>query len=522
VTGTDGYGRPVTHDDVRDPSLSPSVPGGVGSSPDGPADAAPDVAGAPDTDGAAVREAVQDAARYAEQWLEVQHRLHDLPGLQVAIAVGDDVVLSRAYGVADVTTGETLTTDHLFRVASHSKSFTATVVMQLVESGALRLDDRTDAWLDHLSGTPLGAATVRDLLGHGAGVSRDSDDGDFWQLAGPFPDGDTLRQITAHGADVLPVAEQFKYSNLGYGLLGLVVEAASGKPYAEMLAAAVAGPLGLRRTGAEWDEAAGTFATGHTGRGTARPGELRRPIAPVHTGALAPATGVCSTAEDMVRFAAGHYLGDTRLLSDASKRRMQRAEWAGVRPDEDYGLGLIVTTIDGRRTVGHSGGFPGYITRTLWDPTDRFAVSVLTNAIDGPASSLASAVVRLIDLAAKVPLAPGTGDVAADLDRFTGRFANLWGLMDVVRLGGRLYAVDPTGADPTASPVHLTPEDGSTLRIGGGTGYGSPGETFRYTWAADGSVRSLRAGSSQTMYPAEPYLDALAAQHDVSGAVRVA
>jgi CubicO group peptidase (beta-lactamase class C family) len=467
----------------------------------------------------AVHAAVRDAARYAEHWLAVQHRVHDLPGLQVAIGAGDDLVLSRAYGVANVTTGEPLTAEHVFRVASHSKTFTATAVLQLVESGALRLDDRVDAWLDHVSGSPLGAATVRDLLGHGAGVSRDSDDGDFWQLFAPFPDEQALRDMTSDGAEVLPVAERFKYSNLGYGLLGLVAEAASGQSYAELLAGSITVPLDLRRTGAEWDEAVpGPLAVGHTGRATARRGEPRRPIAPVRTGALAPATGVYSTAEDMVLFAAAHYLGDHRLLPDSAKRRMQRPEWSGVRPDEDYGLGVIVTTIEGRRTVGHSGGFPGYVTRTLWDPADRFAVSVLTNAIDGPASTLASTVVRLVHLAEQVPAEPAP-DGAAHLDRFTGHFANLWGLLDVVRLGGRLYALDPSAGDPTVSPVHLTPEDGSTLRIGGGTGYGSPGETFRYTWADDGSVRSLRAGSSQTMFPAEPYLEALAAHPHVSGAI---
>jgi CubicO group peptidase (beta-lactamase class C family) len=468
-----------------------------------------------------LHDAVRDAARYAEHWLAVQQRVHELPGLQVAIGAGDDLVLSRAYGVADLTTGEPLTADHVFRVASHSKTFTATAVLQLVERGVLRLDDRVDTWLDHLSGSPLGGATVRDLLGHGAGVSRDSDDGDFWQLVGPFPDEQALREITGDGAHVLPVADRFKYSNLGYGLLGLVAQAASGQSYPDLLAGSITVPLGLRRTGAEWDESVpGPVAAGHTGRATARRGEARRPIAPVRTGALAPATGVYSTAEDLVRFAAAHYLGDPRLLPDSAKRRMQRPEWVAVRPDEDYGLGVIVTTIEGRRTVGHSGGFPGYVTRTLWDPADRFAVSVLTNAIDGPASTLATTVVRLVHLAEQVPAEP-TAD-AARLDRFTGHFANLWGLLDVVRLGGRLYALDPSAADPTVSPVHLTPQDESTLLIGGGTGYGSPGETFRYTWADDGSVRSLRAGSSQTMLPAEQYIDALAGHPHVSGAIGVA
>ena len=70
-----------------------------------------------------------------------------------------------------------------------------------------------------------------------------------------------------------------------------------------------------------------------------------------------------------------------------------------------------------------------------------------------------------------------------------------------MRLGGRLYALDPAAADPTDHPVHLTVEDDTTLRIAGGTGYGSFGEAFRYTWAPDGSIASLRADSGQSVYP---------------------
>ena len=367
--------------------------------------------------------------------------------------------------------------------------FTSTAVLQLPEAGALRLDDRADAWLDHLAGTGIGAATLRDLLGHGAGVSRDSADGDFWQLLAPFPDAAGIRCLTGAGADadVLEVAERFKYSNLGFGLLGLVIEAAGGLTFGGYVAARIAEPLGLTRAGADWDPArAGDFATGHTGLATSADGVSRLAIDPVATGALAPATGVYSTAEDLIRFAAVPCLGDPRLVPDAAKRRMQHPQWSTGRQDEDYGLGTILTTIGDRHTAGHSGGFPGHLTRTIWDPVDRFAVSILTNAIDGPASALAATVVRLVNLAAEVPAPART----AHLDRFTGRFANVWGLLDVVRLGGRLYALDPAAADPTDRPVHLTVEDDSTLRIGGGTGYGSYGEAFRYTWAPAGVLRT--------------------------------
>ena len=103
---------------------------------------------------------------------------------------------------------------------------------------------------------------------------------------------------------------------------------------------------------------------------------------------------------DVVRYASAHFAGDDRLVDDDSKRLLQRTEWAVTGTDTSYGLGFAVSKIGDRRVLGHGGGYPGHITRTFFDPVDRFAVSVLTNAIDGPALTYASAAVRLIDLAA--------------------------------------------------------------------------------------------------------------------------
>ena len=106
------------------------------------------------------------AAPYLESWLEHQRRRLRVPGVQAAVRVGDRVVLDTALGVADVTTGEPLTRGHLFRIASHSKTFTATAVLQLVEAGEMRLDDPIGHWVPGVAGSELAGVTVRELLGH--------------------------------------------------------------------------------------------------------------------------------------------------------------------------------------------------------------------------------------------------------------------------------------------------------------------------------------------------------------------
>ena len=459
------------------------------------------------------RAAVVDACRYADGWLAHRRRTERTPGVQAAVLHEGDVLLSCAHGVADLETGTPLSPSHRFRIASHSKMFTATAAVQLVEQGALRLDDPASQWLAFLRGTRLANVTVRELLSHGGGVVRDGDRGDYWQIVDPFPDEDALAGIAgADGAAVYARNERFKYSNIGFGLAGLVIAAAAGRPYAEQVAERILEPLGLRATSVDIESGAGgdDLATAHSGLSYA---DERVPIAQVATGALAPATGFVSTATEVVRFAAAHFMGDERLLSDDGKRMMQRTEWVGEPNDGAYGLGMMVMDLDGRRIVGHGGGWPGHITRTLFDPDASFAVTVCTNAIDGPATPLAMTIVKLIDLAQQ-----GARDderVPADPASFRGRFANLWGVFDLVDLGGRLYRIDPGGPTPVADAQHLEILDDHTLLVTKASGYASPGERLHVERAEGGAVVAVRVGSG-TSYP----LDAVTGRIGELGRVR--
>jgi CubicO group peptidase (beta-lactamase class C family) len=441
--------------------------------------------------------AVRSALAYYDTWLAYQQRYQRVPGVQAAVRLGDEVLLDTAHGLADLEAATPLTTRHLFRIASHSKTFTATTVMRLVQRGELRLDDPAGQWVPWLGagGSPFADVTIRELLGHVSGMSRDSGDGDHWQLHRLFPDADTLRaKILEDGAKVLPRNDRFKYSNLGYSLLGLVIETVTGTLYGDAVRAAVVEPLGLRDTGPELEPSRlADLAVGYSALAYA---DTRVPIEHVDTRAMAAATGFYSTARDLVDYLAAHFLGDDRLLDDDAKRQLQHGAWDVGGDKGKYALGFSVETIGKRRVIGHGGGYPGHITRSVADPRAGLAVSVLTNAIDGPAQSLAHAAVRLIDLAcAQAPAQTPAAAPHVDLTRFGGRFASLWGVLDVACLGRRLYALDPSGDDPADQPDALEVVDATTLRFAGANGYGSFGEPLRYEFAADGAVRSLRAGS---------------------------
>ncbi|MFD2795664.1 serine hydrolase domain-containing protein [Promicromonospora vindobonensis] len=445
---------------------------------------------------------LRSIAPYLASWAAFQADYHGMPGLQLAVGRRGTVFVDLAWGKANLETGEDLTSDHLFRVASHSKTFTAVIVMRLVEHGKLRLDDAVGELVPELDGSAAAGVTVRELLGHQAGIIRDSSDGDFWQHKRPFLDREQVLECVRAEGVVFEPNEHFKYTNIGYSLLGIIIEQVTGKTYDEMARAAVVEPLGLKRTGTELDPArAAEYAAGHTGRITH--GDTRRVVPHVDTRAMAAATGWYSTALEMVRYGATHVFGDTTLLSDKSKRLLQREESRVVVRGAErgrYGVGMSLGKIGDREVVGHSGGYPGHITRTWIDPADGLVVSALTNSVDGIADQIATGVIHLINLA----LAAADEEAGEIPDNApVGRFANLWGVADVVDLGGILHSINPRFARPDEVAVRLVASDGA-LAQESVPGFGTVGEPVQVERDADGAVTSVRV-NALTSWPIDEF-----------------
>ena len=216
-----------------------------------------------------------EALAYGDSYLQFRQRFRPDPRGPDRGVGRRRTTSTTAHGLADVAAGTPLTNAHLFRIASHSKTVTATLVLQLVEDGALRLDDTAATHLPELASKPAGALSVRELLSHSAGLFRDSSNGDFWQLRVPFPDRAELLEILQDPrAAVRPANERFKYSNIGFGLLGLILEAVSGATFVELVDRRITGPLGLANFGPELDpDRLAELAAGYSSLAYARSGQ---------------------------------------------------------------------------------------------------------------------------------------------------------------------------------------------------------------------------------------------------------
>lgn len=457
---------------------------------------------------------LQKTLPYITDWVGYRAWKAELPGLQLAIYFDGTVQLNTAYGFADVERGVELTTEHLFRIASHSKTFTAVAMFQLIEQGKVRLDDTVGTFVPEFvkAASPLAETTIGELLSHGAGIIRDGVDADFWQYGRPYPDEAELLEMLLQDGVVLEPHTAFKYSNVGYSLAGLIVARVSGISYNEYVTRNIVDRLKLDNTGPEWDEArASEFTTGYTGNHVSRE---RKPVEHLDTRAFSPSTGFYGTAENLVRYFAAYFPGDETLLTDRTKRVQRTAVWNSdltTPTDRYYGYGLVAEKFGGHQVFGHSGGFPGHITYSVFDPEQGLAVSVLTNASDKAAGEVCAGIVMLLDAALKRtgdltlrnPLVdtddtPPRTDIPAS--RFEGRYAYAEGVIDIVALGDRLVELPLSSPNPTIALVDFTIVDESTLKIAKGSGFGNVGELVHFTFNDDGTVNRIRRGG-ESMWP---------------------
>ncbi|HYN95819.1 MAG TPA: serine hydrolase domain-containing protein [Pilimelia sp.] len=238
-----------------------------------------------------------------------------------------------------------------YRIGSITKTMTAAMVMQLRDEGWFTLDDLL---YRHLPGTPIGGVTLRQLLGHVAGLQREPE-GPWWERA---PGGDVEGFLAGLAFDKLahPPYQTYHYSNLAYGLLGAVLKRVTGEGWAGLLTKRLLDPLGMRRTSQQPME---PFARGyvvHPWHDTLR--EEPR----LDAGAMAAAGQLWSTTADLVKWAG--FLADPTPTVLARGTMDEMCAPVVISDLESWtaghGLGLELWRVGERVYVGHTGSMPGY------------------------------------------------------------------------------------------------------------------------------------------------------------------
>jgi D-alanyl-D-alanine carboxypeptidase len=304
---------------------------------------------------------------------------HDIRGL-VAAGVPGAVVVVRdgrkavrvAGGSARLKPRQPMRVDDRFRIGSVTKTYVATVVLQLAGEGKITLDDSIERWLPGM--VPNGAnITLRELLNHHSGLFDYLEDP---QVVAPYLAGDfghtwTPQQLVAIGLAHPPVFApnaQFGYSNTDYILLGLVVQTITGRTIGAELKQRIFQPLKLRATSfASAQRIRGAHAHGYLVTGSRSLRDVTA-VSPTHGWA---AGAIVSTADDVARFYRALFSG--RLLRPDLLAAMQTAT-------DRWGLGLERFEDPCATPWGHGGAIPGYISLTRSSADGRRQMVVLVNS----------------------------------------------------------------------------------------------------------------------------------------------
>ena len=339
---------------------------------------------------AATADAQRGPLRGLEAYVEQGMRDWGAPGLALAVVKDDSVVFARGFGTRTLGRDEPVDEHTSFAIASTTKAFTAMAVAMLVDEGKVRWDDPVSM---HVPGFQLadpslsGQLTVRDLLTHRTGLPTN----DFlWYASGSSTD-----EIVRRMRFVRPFASprsRYMYNNNAYMVAGLVVQSASGMPWAEFVRRRILEPLGMRETltGFVGLDARGNVAAPHLEvEGAVRPIDYR------NFDNIGPAGAMNSSVADMARWirfqlARGEWNG-TRLVSEAQHREMLTPQF--IIPQGQYypaarlaaphftayGLGWFMQDYRGRQLAMHTGSIDGMTALVALVPEERLGLVVLIN-----------------------------------------------------------------------------------------------------------------------------------------------
>ncbi|HVS19167.1 MAG TPA: serine hydrolase domain-containing protein [Planctomycetota bacterium] len=383
-----------------------------------------------------------------EAELESRRASLDVAGMAIAVVRGEEVVLARGFGLADVESGRAVTPETIFAIGSTTKAFTAALVGTLVADGTFGWDQPVqevlpDFVLNVKSDDEGARATFRDLLAHRTGFAR----ADLLWAGGKVEPARVLETI-ARAEPWTGFREEFVYNNIMFLAAGEACAAVAERPWGELLQARILEPLGMRSTtwtiaaaqaderlakGYLWDEEKGVF--------------LHQPMRALNT--IAPAGALNSNVLDLARWLSlqlgrGEFEG-RRVLPE----EVLRESWTQqiqIGGGVGYGLGWFLRDWEGHRVVEHGGNIDGFAAQIAFLPDDDLGFALLTNVSATPLQMLSMDLVwesLLGEVSEEREVDPT--DRAPYLGRYIANFASFHdAVFEVLEQGGKL-AVDVPG-----------------------------------------------------------------------------
>ncbi len=306
----------------------------------------------------------------------------------VLVAEGDDVVYQRAFGEADRASGAANTVDTRFAIGSITKQMTAALILQLVEEGAVDLDAPITRYLPDYPAAQGDRVTIHQLLSHTSGIPEHINRDGFRERISDPVQPDSFLSIFSGDLLEFEPGTNYAYSNSGYYVLGVIAEHVTGMPLSQAMQKRLFEPLGLVHTGINDSAQPGDGDA----RGYLRSGADFEEASYAHPSILYSAGMISSTGADVVQWTRALHAAQP-FQSSATLERMTTS----VSNDYGYGVGVSSLPMGDRavRSVGHSGGVPGFSSFLVYFPDEERTVAVLSNT-QGSVGPIALNVARIL------------------------------------------------------------------------------------------------------------------------------
>jgi len=319
--------------------------------------------------------------------------------VSACIIINNSVVWSQGYGLYDIENNKPATPDTLYLLASISKTVTATALMKLYEQGLFDLDDDVNDYLPFSLRNPSfpdAPITFRMLLSHRSSIASDNSnrlclsyipgDPDIPSYPYPWLEEYLTPDGSAYHSSVWsddPPGEKYYYANIGFSIIGYLVELISGQIFNEYCKEHIFSPLGMYNTSFRLkDLDISKIAIPYF----YKKGDY---IPNPHYGMLVlyPAASLRTSVEEFSHFLIAHMNGgmynDVRILNESTVELMHTAHYPLNDRGHGYGLGWsIKVSKSGKKEIGHSGGWPGVHTLMTYRPVDNTAIIIFTNCYD--------------------------------------------------------------------------------------------------------------------------------------------
>lgn len=375
----------------------------------------------------------EDAFKLIEVWLDTQKDFENIPSISAVVVKDQKILWSGAFGKSDLELDNEIDLSTICSICSMTKSFTAVAIMKLVDQGKLNLDDSVKDILPFYKVKQKfpegGAVTVRSLLSHSSGLPSNTGHSYFTGPNFLFPSKVEFRSTLKDMETESEVGANVKYSNVGYALLGEIIEKVSGMPYETYLMNEVISPLKMTSTYMGMKTGDHRKAVGYTAIN--RDGTRKRIIkGGFKFKAMKPAMGLWTSIDDLAKYASWQFrlrdASTTEILKPSTIRSMHSLEVTGKGYENAWGLGFTVNKgSNGDDWVSHGGTCPGFVSMLQLNLTTKMGYAIMINANRSSTFKYLNGIKQILS---KVkPIKERTNTSKVHLDDYTGYYnMNPW------------------------------------------------------------------------------------------------